>query len=209
MYLPGHFGIYGIESLRVIEGIYAHNYAKATGTDPATAFLIKTARKPNQAELDYQQRLEDGERAPHGTYWFNWYQYSVQNVLLKYSLPPSSKQIRDIVESTFGHALENERVYVMSKLVRDGCYNLNNHYFGVNTWQIIEVIAALDALGLDRDYKAIALLFNKIYKRDPLGIEYECCEKVNITTPEEIQNEIESIVDVKIGRAVSAKRGAR
>jgi len=206
IYQPSQFGIYGIESLRVVECMYAIQYSKITGADVVKSFLIKTGRRPNQSELDYINRVFEGEKAPTGVYQHNWIVYSSQNLSLKHPyLLPSTREVREITENTFGHRVNNDIVNLVAALSSNKVYSLQGGYYGVNIWQPIEICCALDSAEVERNDTAIRLLFNKIYKRDPIPEEILICKSLQLTTPQEIQNEIEQIVKVRNKGPVSSR----
>jgi hypothetical protein len=209
IYQPKNFGIYDIESMKVLEGIYAFNFAKYANIENDKAFIIKNGRRPNKIELNYQKRLNNGEHAPHNAYFFNWYSYSAQNVMLEYpTIIQSTKTIKEIAEHTFGHKLKEDDIHTVCKLTRNKTYDLNKAYYGVNTWQLMSVVASLNYLDVHKNSKSISLLFNKIYKRKPNNTEIEICKTLKLTTPEEIENEIESYITVQ-GKTVIEKFNRR
>jgi len=210
IYQPREFGIYGLDSMRVVEGIYAYHYRKNTNLDIKKCFLIKTGRYPNEYELQYQKRLENGEKAPHGVYDFNWICYSVQNILIEYPiLPPSTKEITNIAENTFGHKLDESIIFTIGQLTRSKVYDFKLGYSGINVWQIMGVVAALNCINANKNEKSIRLMFNKIYKRDPVYQEISVCSSLVLNDPEEIENEIEQLIPVQNKKVVSASRKAR
>ena len=210
IYQPREFGIYGLDSMRVVEGIYAYHYKKNTNLNIEKCFLIKTGRHPNQYELDYQKRLEEGEKAPHGVYDFNWMCYSVQNILIECpTLPPSTKEITKISENTFGHKLDESVIFTIGQLVRTKLYDFKVGYSGINIWQIMGVVASLDCAGVNKNDKSIRLMFNKIYKRNPVHQEISVCTSLVLSNPEEIEHEIEQSISVQNKGVVSASRRAR
>lgn len=208
IYYPREFGIYDPESLRVVECVYAYNFMVNSGlNDPNKAFLIKTGRSANEPELEYIDRIKNGEKAPHGVYNHNWIVYSAQNVSLKYpGLTPSTKSVKEISEKTFGHKISYEVLNSIIALSKKRIYMLQKGYYGVNVWQPIEVCCALDSIGLNRSQESISLLFNKIYRRDPKLEELTICKSLKITNYQEIKDEIEQIIDVRIKKPVSFKR---
>lgn len=207
-YKSQRFGIFGLESMRVIEGIYAYNHSLYSNVDdPIKCFLIKNGRIPNKAELEYQQKLREGEPVPLRSYWFNWCIYCTQNILLQnHKLMPSTKTILKEVKRVFNHRITDEYLHTIAKLVRFNTYDLRVAYYGVNVWQTMTVVAALDSINAQRSAKSIRLLFNKIYKREPLQREIDCCSQLKLTTSEEIRNEIESFGPVFGQKVVAAKR---
>lgn len=212
MYRPLDFGIYYIDAMKVVEGIYAYNFNKHSNlNDSAKSFLIKTGRKPTDEELDFQKRLEAGEKAPHNAYWFNWCCYSAQNIFVKHPhLIPSTKEVKDISENTFGHSLDDKHIYNITSMLRTKMFKIVDGIFGVNVWQIMGVVASLDCNSIPRNDKYIALLFNKIYKREPISQEISCCKTLDLSKdPEELRNEIKSIVKVEGEDVVSKRRFKR
>lgn len=206
-YKSQRFGIFGLESMRVIEGIYAYHHYLYTGLDSQKCFLIKNGRMPNEAELDYQQRLKDGEPVPYRSYWFNWSIYCAQNILLQnHRLMPSMEIISKEANHLFGHRMEDEYLHTIAKLVRYNTYDLRTGYYGVNVWQTMTVVASLDSINVERNINSIVLLFNKIYKREPLQREIDCCLSLRLTTTEETKNEIESFGPISGKKVVIAKR---
>lgn len=211
IYYPRQFGIYGLESLRVVECIYAFQFMIKSGiNDPNKAFLIKTGRPINEAELNYIKRIKEGEKAPHGVYEHNWIVYSSQNVNLQYpGLMTSTDNIKKITENTFGHKINSDTLNKVCSLSKKRVYKLQNGYYGVNVWQPIEICCALDRNKITRTEKSISILFNKIYKRDPKPEELLICKVLKITNSQDIQNEIERIVEIKIKKAVDSPRSVR
>lgn len=210
MYQPREFGIYGLDSMRVVEGIYTHHHKKYTNLDVKKCFLIKTGRHPNEYELEYQKRLDDGEKAPHGVYEFNWVHYAAQNITIEHPvLPPSTAEVVRISERVFGHKVEEGMIYSIDQLVRQKMYHFKHGYFGINVWQIMGVVAALDCINANKNDKSIFLMFNKIYKRDPVHQELAICKQLVLNNPEDIQNEIEKFTSIKIKRVVTASRRPR
>lgn len=211
IYQPREFGIFGLDSLRVVEGIYAHHYKKHTGLEIEKCFLIKTGRHPNKYELDYQKRLDDGENAPHGVYKYNWMMYSVQNIVLKYPiLPVPTRIIRTMAENVFGHKLGDPIIFQIDHMIRDKIYDFKKGYYGANVWQIMGVVAALNSINVDKNDTSIRLMFNKIYKRDPIYPELPLCKKLVLSNnPEDIENEIEQFTELQYKKIVSAKRKPR
>lgn len=206
IYQPRRFGIYGLDSMRVVEGIYTYHYQKHTGIDVKKCFLIKTGRKPNEYELEYQKRLSEGEKAPHGVYEFNWMNYASQNIIIEHPiLPPPTSEIIRISENVFGHKLQDSTIFTIDQLVRMKMYDFKTNYYGINVWQIMGVVAALNCVGVNKNDKSISLMFNKIYKRSPVHQEIQICKSLVLSTPEEIQNEIEQITPVFNKRIVSAR----
>jgi len=207
IYQPRRFGIYGIESLRVVECVYAIQHSRHAGIDASKSFLIKTGRKPNKLELDYIERVKNGEKAPFGVYQHNWVIYSSQNLLLKHPhLLPSTKEIKDITEKTFGHSVDYKIVNLVAAVSENKVYSLHDGFYGVNVWQLMGVCCSLDCLKINRDDSSIRFLFNKIYKREPKTEEITVCKCLKITTPQEIQDEIEQIIKVRNKRPVSSRR---
>ena len=198
IYRRNHFGIYDLKSMGVLEGVYAYNYSKITGISPEKAFLLKNGRRPEEMETEYLDRLFSGEYAPYDSYWHNWSYYSAQNVMLEHPIfVPSFGEISRIGELTFGHSLEEDRVHGICKIIRSGSFNLKESYYGVNTWQILQTAMTINKLNAKHD-RAISLLFNKIYKRDPLEYEISLCKRINLdASSKEIRDEIESTVQVE------------
>jgi hypothetical protein len=211
IYYPRQFGIFGLESLRVVECIYAFQFMIHSGIDdPNRAFLVKTGRLINEAELNYIKRIKEGEKAPNGVYEHNWVVYSSQNVNLQYpGLMTSTKNIREITENTFGHKVNSNILNKVCSLSKKRIYKLQNGYYGVNTWQPIEICCALDKNKITRTEKSISILFNKIYKRDPKPEEISICKTLKITNNQDIQDEIERIVEIKIKKAVYSARSVK
>lgn len=210
-YKTNFFGIFGIESMRIIEGIYAFMFSKYSGiSDPYKCFLIKNGRKPNKAELKFQEYIRECGKVPTRCYWFNWSFYCSQNILLKnLKLMPSMDLIRKESTKLFGHYVPDEYLHTIAKLVRFKMHDLRVGYYGVNVWQSMIIVASLDSIGANRSTTSIKMLFNKIYKREPLQREIDCCTNLQLTTAEEIQNEIESFGKIISKRTVSARRSPR
>lgn len=212
IYYPREFGIFGLESMRVVEGIYVHNFMVNSGmSDPTKAFLIKIGRLPNKQELKYQDKLSDGIKAPHGVYKYNWSIYSAQNVFLQHPiLVPSTDEVSRISEDTFGHKLKDSTLHEIGRLIRNRMYSLQLYYYGVNVWQVMGIASSLDSIKSNRNEQSISLLFNKIYKRDPINVEIKICKNLKLTNnPQEIQDEIEQYVKIHDKNSVGSRRGAR
>jgi len=207
IYHCSDFGIYDVKSMEVIQTIYAHNYSKQTGNTFKKSFLIKNGRSPNKQEEEYNDRLTNKEKAPHNAYWFNWCCYSVQNILINSGIiPPSSKVVKEISEKTFGHKLNEHYVHIINRQVRNNIYNLKEGLYGINVWQIMIIKDSLLKNNIEVTPKSISLLFNKIYKREPKIKEIKCCQNLFLNqTPEEIENEIKSIVEIKSEKVVSSR----
>lgn len=206
IYQPRKFGIYGLMSMSIVQCIYAIKFSEYTNTNIDKSFLIKNGRKPTKIESDYINRVLQGEEAPHGVYKHNWIVYSSQNLLLEHPrLLPSTSTIRKIIEKTYKHSVDSDTVNLVAALSRNQTYSLDNGYYGVNTWQPLSISKALDSLNLKKDKRSISLLFNKIYKRDPIEEEISICKKVVFTCSQDIQNEIENTIEVKIKSPVSSR----
>lgn len=213
IYHPSRFGIYDVDSLRIIENIYAFNFNKNSGINDYTkSFLIKNGRSPDDDDIDYMTRLENGEKAPHNAYWFNWCSYAIQNIQIEYPLlPPPTEKILEISQKLFGHKINEHYVHIINKQVRFKSHKISKNWiYGVNVWQIMSTIKTSELLRITKNEKSMSLLFNKIYKREPTDKELECCIKINIHKPaEEMENEIKSIVEVKSEKVVSIRRDRR
>lgn len=196
--------------MRIIEGIYAYSHFLYSDlNDPIKCFLIKNGRVPNQAELNYQQRLKNGEHSPLRSYWFNWCIYCAQNIYLQnHRLMPSMAIISEEANKLFKHEMKEEYLHTIAKLIRHNMYNICDAYFGVNVWQTMIVVASLNSIGANRNVNSIQLLFNKIYRRKPLQREIDCCLRLNLTTAEEIKNEIKSFGPVFGEKVVAARRSS-
>jgi len=207
-----NFGIYGIESLRKVEGDTVAQFRKLSGiNDIDKAFLIKTGRRPNDAEKRYQYRIDEGKERLSRIYFVNWAAYAAQHILLKHDpIMPCSKEVTDLTTYVFGHKLPEFLLHRIGYLVRYRMYSFNEGYYALNVWQIMQVVASLDAINSDRSSSSISLLFNKIYKRDPLEVETRICKKLDLTKePDEIEHEIKSFVQVIWETNFRAPRGPR
>lgn len=207
IYQPSRFGIYGLMSMSIVQCIYAIKYSEHTNIDVHKSFLIKNGRNPDSKEIDYINRVLQGEKAPLGSYNHNWIIYSSQILSMKHPrLLPSTKIVKEITENVFGHKVGNDILNLVAAIVQNMIYSLKNGYYGVNTWQPLSITKALDSIGLNRNKKSIHLLFNKIYKRDPLKEEITICKKIKFTCQQDMQHEIERLIKVRIKNPVSSRR---
>lgn len=199
IYQSGDFGIYDVNSMKVLECIYAYNHSKFTSLPIEKSFLIKTGRKPNDYELNYITKIKNGDvKVPNRLYISNWSVYAAQNILLEHPiLVPSSKEIQKFITEAYGHSISIEDFHYVSKLVRYKINDLNQGYYAINVWQIMGVIGSLEALNSPKNEYAISLLFNKIYKRDPLDFEIDLCSRLSLSDMEEMESEIESAIQLK------------
>jgi len=207
-YYRKYFGIYCVKSMSVLENSYVLNYRTITNSDIEKSFLIKNGRLPTERDYNYQQRIETrSELCPAGSYWFNWYAYSAQNLLIKYpGLMPSSKQIQEVAEETFGHELSQDHIVTIAKLMKVRYYDISLSFYGINVWQWMIIANSLNIIGNKNDI-SIKLLFNKIYKRDPLEKEIDIIKKLDLTKkPWEIRYEIESSVKLQSTWTVSVRK---
>lgn len=191
---------FDVGGLRLVEGIYVSEFIKQGHcTDIETAFLFKTGRRPNQAEIDFQVRIKNGEKTYAGIYESNWHTYCSQAIHDKHGiLNPSTAYIRKIYKEVLGYYPSYDNTHIIGRLVRYRKYDLLVGYFISNTWQLMGIVAAMDAIGVARKASSISALFNKIYKREPREFEVELCKKLDLTkSTEDIRNEITAVITVK------------
>lgn len=192
--------LFDVNALRLIEGIYVFQFMKFSSvTDVNTAFLLKTGRKINQSEIDFQNRLANGENTAFGIYESNWNIYCAQAIYDKCGiLHPSTEEIRRIYKEVLGYYPSYDDTHIVNRLVRYRKYDLFLGYYIPNIWQVMQTVAALDAAGLDRKVSSISALFNKIYKREPRQYEIDICKKLDLNkSTEDIRHEITSVIAVK------------
>lgn len=191
--------LFDIGGLRIVEGIYVNEFMKRSGcADVDIAFLFKTGRKINQAEKAFQARLNNNEGSSSGIYESNWNTYCVQAIFDECGiLHPSTDEIRRIYKDIFGYYPSYDDTHIVNRLIRHRKYDLLSGYYIQNTWQVMQISAALDAAGLNRKVPSICALFNKIYKREPKQYEIDICKKLDLTkSTEEIRHEITSAISV-------------
>ena len=192
--------LFSVDALRIIEGVYVNQFMKCSNSaDVDSAFLLKTGRKINQSEREFQDRLNLGEGSFAGIYENNWHMYTVQAIFHKCGiLPPSTEEIRTIYKDVMGYYPSYDNTHIINRLVRYRKYDMLTGYYVPNIWQVMQVTAAMDSAGLARKSQTISVLFNKIYKRDPKPYEVDICKRLDLTkSTEEIRHEVTSVISVE------------
>lgn len=211
IYRKSNFGIYDVNSLRIVECIYALQYSKICAMNYEKSYLIKNYKKPLKEECDFMKKVLDGMRIPLNVYWFNWCCYAAQNLLIYNDMPQPTSIITKIAEDTFGHKLEDKHIHTVNRLHRLWTYYLApDKIFGVNVWQIMSIVDNINRNSIKNNENSIILLFNKIYKREPNPQEIKCCLKLNLNNQKEgIRDEIKSFIKVNSEKVVSFRRYTR
>lgn len=208
MYRYENDGIYDVNVYRYIECVYVYYYMKQTNIDHDKAFLIKTGRKPNKIELIGLEYIHERPQLQN-VYWSHWCIFAMQNIDLAHPiLIPKYDDIKEISEYTFGHKLEDHIIHYICNLLRKkrNKFKITNEICGINMWQIICITAMLDYCKLDKKSNSIILLFNKIYKRNPIQGEINLCQKLNLLEIGNYKDEIKSIVKKFDNYPVGEKR---
>lgn len=189
--------LYDFNSLKIFECEQALILVNNSHFDIKSAFLIKNGRKPNQEDLDFIQNKRF-DNSP--TCFYDMHTYCAQILKNKYNfLPISTKTIKEEYKTLNNiDILNNDTIHIINNNYKKIPKFSISNYKCINIRQLMIICHCLIENNINKSDQNIKLLFNKIYKRDPINKEYALCKILDITKDKlEVKNEVNKFCEIR------------